>query len=753
MRRILVLVAGTVCFLAGSASSAHAAEPVLSAKDVTVAENSTAGKAVVKLQLDRAAKRRIPIGWKTVARSATGADFVADKGTVTFRAGDRARKVAIRIKNDALDEGAENFRVVLSGTKARIPDKVVVVKITDDDPLPSLSAGTRTVTEGGRGTRTPAPIALTLSKRSGRTVKVSWAVTSKSATAGTDVVGKGTVSIPAGKTSVPLPAQVIGDNVAEGNQVAVITLRSPVNARVLRHGRVTVTDDDDPATSTDLEVRLATARAATKTFTAYASDGVTLDGGVVQATGADGTTYQLTVPDGALMAPTTITMTPWTAVEGVSVSGGRLVGVDLKPNGLELLEGATLLVTPPGGGDVGAVSFAYVNNGREAHHYPLALDPSQLSFNISHFSGYGSYVGDNISIPVAPAPPTDPAQALSAEIALLVAEERQRQLEGDAPDPEVWETIQLYLTSYYDRVVAPMLPSIRTDCTYAKANNATVLGWARSTALAFGGGQFETHQQTVLDAVVAGAENCLNELLEPCVDATDGAQMRDIYSAWRIVLLFGGTVPDPAPDDASHECKTRLLGSLTVQHDSVTLISGRFRHEEHYTLTFHPVLDSGWYDDGTGSWNLTGTYEYDNLPVSCDSYDIVYSGEGSILPRSYLGPYPQEGDASFYISGFHPTYDYGWIPRVDGDVVGSTHRTDRDLISGNCEERQASSTKWFGVPPCPTLSGSVEGTQVTDPAKGRGVKFDCTRSLYESTDTKEQTGSVSIKGQFWLVKT
>lgn len=753
MRRALLLGIGVMALLGGTATAASAAEPVLSAADVSVAEDASAGKAVVTLRLDRAAQRRTPIAWKTVNGSATGADYVPEKGTAVFRVGSRVRTISIPIKNDGLDEGAERFRVVFSGTRVRTPDKTAVVRITDDDPLPRLSAGTRTVPEGLRGTRSAAPVTLRLSARSGKRVKVIWAITSKTATAGTDVVGRGTAYIAAGKTSTTLPVQVVGDNVAEGDQVAVVTLKSPTNARVARHGRVTVDDDDDPASATDLEVRLATARAATKSFSAVAADGVTLAQGNLRAEAADGTIYELSLPQGALKAPTTITMTPWADVEGVSVSGGRLAGVDLKPNGLELLKGATLEITPPAGADVGALSFAYLGNGRQAHHYPLTLDPSKLEFTVSHFSGYGGYLGDNISIPVVPDPPGDPAQKLSAEIAFLVAEERQRQLEGEAPNPEVWETIQLYLTSYYDNVIAPMLPNIRSSCTYAKANNAQVLGWAHQTAIMFGGGEFGTQQQAIVDAVVTGAENCLNEALEPCVDPTDAGQTADINGAWRTVLLFGGTVPDPAPDDESRHCKTRLAGTVTVQYDSVILISGRFRHEEHYTLTFQPQLEQhggSWYDDGRGTWSLTGTYEYDNLPANCDSYDTVYTGDGLLLPAGHLMS-AQEGDGVFQVAGFSPAFDYGTIT-ADGEAVGRSATTHTGYIDGGCGTFESGGAKWFGVPPCPTTSGPVTATRITDPVKGVGVRVDCTRSLNSTTTDREQTGSITVTGELWVVK-
>jgi hypothetical protein len=56
------------------------------------------------------------------------------------------------------------------------------------------------------------------------------------------------------------------------------------------------------------------------------------------------------------------------------------------------------------------------------------------------------------------------------------------------------------------------------------------------------------------------------------------------------------------------------------------------------------------------------------------------------------------------------------------------------------------------VVPCPTTSGGVVGEEITDPVKGRGVKFSCTRSLNRTETNLQQTGSVKIQGEFWLTK-
>lgn len=68
--------------------------------------------------------------------------------------------------------------------------------------------------------------------------------------------------------------------------------------------------------------------------TANASATVPVSGGSVSLTGPDGTTYRLTLPDGALLSPETITLTAIDAVDGLPLSGGLLAGVAIEPDGL-----------------------------------------------------------------------------------------------------------------------------------------------------------------------------------------------------------------------------------------------------------------------------------------------------------------------------------------------------------------------------------------------------------------------------------
>ena len=86
-------------------------------------------------------------------------------------------------------------------------------------------------------------------------------------------------------------------------------------------------------------------------------------GGVVSATGADGTIYDLSVPPGALAKDEQIGVAPITRFSGLPFSGQAL-GAELTPDGLTFATPATLRITRKSVFPRGLVGFAYSNSSR-----------------------------------------------------------------------------------------------------------------------------------------------------------------------------------------------------------------------------------------------------------------------------------------------------------------------------------------------------------------------------------------------------
>ena len=101
------------------------------------------------------------------------------------------------------------------------------------------------------------------------------------------------------------------------------------------------------------------------------------------------------IPSDALASDQTITLTPVTAINGMPLSGGLSGAVHFEPDGLSLLEPATLdiLFTSPVD-TTDAISFQYIGNGSDCFLVPGTINGSTVSLAINHFSGAGKGRGN-----------------------------------------------------------------------------------------------------------------------------------------------------------------------------------------------------------------------------------------------------------------------------------------------------------------------------------------------------------------------
>jgi hypothetical protein len=276
-----------------------------------------------------------------------------------------------------------------------------------------------------------------------------------------------------------------------------------------------------------------------------ASVRVPTSGGTLEATGADGTVYTLTIPPDALLADTTITMTPLTDVAGLQLSGGRFVGVQLEPDGLRFFQPATLRVAPPEGAHQTAVGFSYHGNGAEAHPVPLTPDPDLLEMPVLHFSGKFIYLGNNIFLaPIDEIRATDPEDRVTSELAEFLREERRRALVGEEPDPSLGERVETALRAYYRLAIQPSLARMQTDCGYAETAEPRAMSWVRQVELWGAGEVFAEEENAVVEASIAALRNCFEVAKGDCLDTSDPLLMETALLLTRQLELLG------AGDDA-----------------------------------------------------------------------------------------------------------------------------------------------------------------------------------------------------------
>ena len=158
--------------------------PTLAVDDVTVLEgNSGTVAAIFTVTLNTVSGRSVSVDYATENNSAVSpADYAAAGGTLTFAAGQVSKQVTVMVNGEALDEANETYFLTLANPiNATFADGQGVGTITDDDPVPALSIGDVTVTEGNAGT-TDATFTVSLDAPSGRAVSAGYATAEGTAT-------------------------------------------------------------------------------------------------------------------------------------------------------------------------------------------------------------------------------------------------------------------------------------------------------------------------------------------------------------------------------------------------------------------------------------------------------------------------------------------------------------------------------------------------------------------------------------------
>ena len=245
--RTLTLLLGGVLVLALAPAAAQGSVTI---SDASVTEINGDG-AVATFTVTRSAgllTGSVDIGFATADGSARApGDYTAVSGTLFFGSlplgGSQQQSISIPVTGDALDEPAETFAVVLSGS-SEISDGEGVATITDDDPPPVVNVvDAAAAPEGATATFT-----IALTAPSGRTVSVGYATADGSAVAGQDYAeSSGTATIAAGATSTTVAVALLDDAEDEATETFVLTIATPLNGtRGTASATATIVDTDEP---------------------------------------------------------------------------------------------------------------------------------------------------------------------------------------------------------------------------------------------------------------------------------------------------------------------------------------------------------------------------------------------------------------------------------------------------------------------------------------------------------------------------
>ena len=285
----------------------------------------------------------------------------------------------------------------------------------------------------------------------------------------------------------------------------------------------------------------------------------------MSVTAADGTTYTLTMPPGALLSAVDVTMTPVDAIDGLPLAKGMVGAVQLEPHGIQLSKPATLTIEPPADAPVAEqTAFLYHQGGHDFHLYPLGPE-RKLTMRLMHFSTPGvgrAAPGDRAG--VLDNPPARSGAQLEQIASEAARQERAAGL-GESPgdSPAVPDASAVF-TSYYDSVVKPRLTAAETNDALAADAIATALNWARNAELM--GLESDPEYQRRRDEMHAKIEavlrNAAEKAYERCVQDHDLEQIVRLAAIARIEALMGYDLGDV------FEQKFRKCTNFEVDFDS-----------------------------------------------------------------------------------------------------------------------------------------------------------------------------------------
>lgn len=213
-------------------------------------------------------------------------------------------------------------------------------------------------------------------------------------------------------------------------------------------------------------------------------------GGVVQATGADGAVYTLMIPNNALAAETTITMTPLASLTIADLSADRSYGVTLAPEGQRFENYVTLTITPPAGVSAPVREQIPVAWSGASNVVSLALldkASSEARFQLLHFSGYALLLAtkgmDASLAAVRNRLGGTEEDRIASAAAERLARERQQQLAGSSEGGTVIAGFDDLRKEFVDKVLQPRLDAARSSCAAGRLASSTLVGYERQVQL------------------------------------------------------------------------------------------------------------------------------------------------------------------------------------------------------------------------------------------------------------------------------
>ena len=291
-------------------------------------------------------------------------------------------------------------------------------------------------------------------------------------------------------------------------------------------------------------------------------------GGRLTTKGADGSEFTLSVPANALLGDQPVTMTPILNIAGLPLSGGFGAGVQLSPEGLVLLQPATLTIKPARQIPVAQqTGFAYQGSGQDFYLYPLN-SVNTVTLSLVHFSGYGVGSGS------APAfNPSDALAKLQSALAALATAERARILMGEDPDPQFFQEELDLIQQCFLQAIQPLLEQAKNNLADQEAIKDAIgkaLSWEQIEEL-LGASEdkvFQQQKQFIQDTIDAIEVGEFNLAYEDCIASANPVLVADMVGVARYFALLGGDLQSILGGDYWDKVNKCANQKLIVDFDS-----------------------------------------------------------------------------------------------------------------------------------------------------------------------------------------
>lgn len=210
-------------------------------------------------------------------------------------------------------------------------------------------------------------------------------------------------------------------------------------------------------------------------------------GGSVSLTSEDGSSFTLDVPAEALDADMEITMTAVKSLDGAPLDNNTPTAVQLEPSGLFFKAIATLTIVPAKEIPIKQqIIFGYEGDGQDYHLAPVDPKSKEIKIKLIRFSGAGVGSGADAAWAANLMNQASTAEArISQKLGEFLLRERQKNLlgEDDLDNTELYQQINSAMDQYEDEVIRKEMVAAELDCKHAPEAMRVTLGLNRQREL------------------------------------------------------------------------------------------------------------------------------------------------------------------------------------------------------------------------------------------------------------------------------